>query len=100
MHLSALTYEQLAGQRLMVGFDGTTFNDDLRFLIGTLNIGGVILFTRNIVSPDQLRELCTEIQRYGRQSGLAPLLIATPARSARPNRATILRSIASPLSRI
>ena len=35
MHLSALTYQQLAGQRLMVGFDGTTFNDDLRFLIGT-----------------------------------------------------------------
>jgi len=76
MHLSALTYEQLAGQRFMVGFDGTTFNDDLRFLIGTLNIGGVILFTRNIVSPDQLRALCTDIQHYGRQSGLAPLLIA------------------------
>jgi len=76
MHLSALTYEQLAGQRLMVGFDGTTFNDDLRFLIGTLNIGGVILFTRNIVSPDQLRELCTDIQSCGRQSGLPPLLIA------------------------
>lgn len=76
MHLSALTYEQLAGQRFMVGFDGTIFNDDLRFLIGTLNIGGVILFTRNIVSPDQLRALCTDIQHYGRQSGLAPLLIA------------------------
>ena len=75
MHLSALTYQQLAGQRLMVGFDGTTFNDDLRFLIGSLSIGGVILFTRNIVSPDQLRELCTGIQRCGRQSGLAPLLI-------------------------
>ena len=75
MHLSALTYQQLAGQRLMVGFEGTTFNDELRFLIGTLNIGGVILFTRNIVSPDQLRELCTGIQRCGRQSGLAPLLI-------------------------
>lgn len=76
MHLSALTYRQLAGQRLMVGFDGTSFNDDLRFLIGTLNVGGVILFTRNIVSPDQLRELCADIQRCGRQSALAPLLIA------------------------
>ena len=51
MHLSALTYEQLAGQRFMVGFDGTTFNDDLQFLIGTLNIGGVILFTRNTFHP-------------------------------------------------
>ena len=76
MHLSALSLGQLAGQRLMVGFDGTSFNDDLRFLIGTLNIGGVILFTRNIVSPDQLRELCTDIQHCGRQSGLGPLLIA------------------------
>ena len=76
MHLSHLPYQQLAGQRLMVGFDGTAFNDDLRFLIGTLKIGGVILFTRNIVSPDQLRELCVEIQRCGRHSGLAPLLIA------------------------
>jgi beta-N-acetylhexosaminidase len=76
MHLSALTCQQLAGQRLMAGFDGTTLNDDLRYLIGTLNIGGVILFTRNIVSPDQLRALCAEIQHCGRQSGQAPLLIA------------------------
>ena len=76
MHLSELPCQQLAGQRLMAGFDGTTFNDDLRFLIGTLNIGGVILFTRNIVSPDQLHELCAEIQRCGRQSGIPPLLIA------------------------
>jgi beta-N-acetylhexosaminidase len=76
MRLATLTCRQLAGQRLMAGFDGTTFNDELRFLIGTLNIGGVILFTRNIVSPDQLRDLCTEIQHCARQSGLAPLLIA------------------------
>lgn len=76
MLLSAVNNRQLAGQRLMVGFDGTAFNDDLRFLIGTLNVGGVILFTRNIESPDQLRELCAEIQRCGRQFRLAPLLIA------------------------
>ena len=33
---------QLAGQRLMVGFDGTDFNADLRFIIDELKVGGLI----------------------------------------------------------
>lgn len=76
MHLAEAHNRLLAGQRLMVGFDGTAFNDNLRFLIGGLKVGGVILFTRNIVGPDQLRDLCSQIQLCARQSGLAPLLIA------------------------
>jgi beta-N-acetylhexosaminidase len=40
--------EVIAGQRLMVGFDGTDFNDNLKFLIGTLQVGGLILFSRNL----------------------------------------------------
>ena len=46
---------QRAGQRLIVGFDGTEFNDDLMFLIDTLKVGGIILFARNLSSPDQIR---------------------------------------------
>ncbi len=34
----AYSEEQRAGQRLMVGFDGTELNDDLMFLIETLKI--------------------------------------------------------------
>ena len=70
------TDEQVAGQRLLVGFDGTDFNDDLRFLIGDLMVGGLILFARNIETPEQVRSLCGSCQDYARENGLPPLLIA------------------------
>ena len=35
---------RLIGQRLMVGFDGTAWNDDIAFCIGQLRVGGLILF--------------------------------------------------------
>lgn len=60
----------------MVGFNGTRFNNDLQFLIEELNVGGVILFTRNILDPKQLQTLCSDIQRCGRRSGLPPLFIS------------------------
>ena len=66
----------LAGQRLMVGFDGTDLNDDLRYLIRELNIGGIILFRRNLESPQQIRTLCGNAQRYAARCGLLPLFIA------------------------
>ncbi len=71
-----LSDQQLAGQRLMVGFDGTAFNSDLQFLIEQLQVGGVILFTRNILDPRQLQNLCADIQRCGHRSGQPPLCIA------------------------
>jgi beta-N-acetylhexosaminidase len=74
--ITTLTDEQLAGQRLMVGFEGTTFNDDLKHLIGTLCVGGVILFSRNIESPEQLSDLCQSIQNYAREIGHTSLLIS------------------------
>ncbi|MEE8551865.1 MAG: hypothetical protein V3S72_01065, partial [Desulfobacterales bacterium] len=44
MDIAAFSDEQLAGQLLMVGFDGTELNQDLMFLIDTLKVGGIILF--------------------------------------------------------
>lgn len=76
MQIETFTDEQLAGQRLMVGFEGTVFNEDLKFLIDTLKIGGVILFSINIKSPDQIEELCRSIQDYARSCGQPPLFIA------------------------
>jgi hypothetical protein len=68
--------EVMAGQRLMVGFDGTDFNDDLKFLIGTLQVGGLILFSRNLGTPDQIRHLCRDCQSFAARFGLPPLFIA------------------------
>ena len=60
----------------MVGFDGIRMNSDLRHLITTLKIGGVILFARNISGPEQLLELSCAIQETARKAGMPPLFIA------------------------
>jgi beta-N-acetylhexosaminidase len=71
-----LSTEMMAGQRLMVGFDGTGFNDDLEFLIGSLRIGGLILFSRNLGTPEQIRQLCRDCQACAGRTGLPPLFIS------------------------
>lgn len=74
--VAALTDEQLAGQRIIAGFDGTEFNEDLKFLIKDLKVGGVILFLRNIVSPKQVEKLCFDIQAYAKKYHQPALFIA------------------------
>jgi len=76
MRTASLTNEQLAGQRLMVGFEGTRLNEDLKFLINVLKVGGVILFAGNLKSPDQITELCRSIQDSARICQQPPLFIA------------------------
>jgi beta-N-acetylhexosaminidase len=71
-----LTDEQMVGQRLMVGFDGTDLNTDVKYLIKDLHVGGLILFARNIVEPEQVRHLCLSAQEYARSCGEAALFIA------------------------
>jgi beta-N-acetylhexosaminidase len=70
------TNKQIAGQRLLVGFDGDDLNADLTFLIKVLFVGGLILFSRNIQSPDQVRELCRSLQHFAKDCGQPPLFIA------------------------
>ncbi|MDY6823781.1 MAG: beta-N-acetylhexosaminidase [Thermodesulfobacteriota bacterium] len=65
-----------AGQRLMAGFDGTDLNGDLRLLIDTLHVGGIILFSRNLGAPDEIAALCRDAQAYAADCGLPPLFIA------------------------
>ena len=66
----------LAGQRLLAGFTGTRLNDELKYLIQDLKVGGVILFAPNVETPGQVRELCTSIQSFARHQGLPPLFLA------------------------
>jgi beta-N-acetylhexosaminidase len=76
MNPDSLSIEQLAGQRLMVGFEGKRFNPDLKFLIRDLKVGGVVLFSQNIETPDQVKKLCAAIQEYARTKHQPPLIIA------------------------
>jgi len=60
----------------MVGFDGTGLDDDLKFLIGDIKAGGLILFAVNLVTPDQIKDLCSAVRGYAKQCGQPPLFIA------------------------
>jgi beta-N-acetylhexosaminidase len=74
--IDSLTDEQLAGQRLMVGFRGEVLDDNLRFMIREMHVGGLILFKRNVSDPTQVAELCQAAQAFAVESANPPLMIA------------------------
>lgn len=76
MQSKALANKQLAGQRLMVGFNGTELDENLKFLIERLKVGGIILFAQNLKTPAQIKDLCSGIQDYAKCCEQPPLFIA------------------------
>jgi len=50
------------GQLLFIGIRGKTLTQDEAEFIIKNNIGGVVLFARNIESPEQVHALCTQLQ--------------------------------------
>ena len=79
--------EEMAGAMLMVGFRGTVPPQELLEGLESGAVGGVILFDRdtasrgerNIVSPDQVRQLTAALQAHARY----PLLIAVDQEGGR-----------------
>jgi len=60
----------------MVGFNGTELNDDLKLLINTVKVGGIILFAENLSSPQQIKDLCFSAQEYALEQSQPPLFIS------------------------
>ena len=71
-----MALRRLVGQRLMVGFIGLTPPKHLLLRVRRGEVGGVILFGRNIAAPDQVRSLTSRLQHAARQGGSPPLLVA------------------------
>lgn len=71
------TLAQKLGQTTIIGISGTSLTDDEKKFIVDHNIGGVILFSRNIESPQQLHKLNSEIQSLRhKMPDKAPLIIS------------------------
>lgn len=64
------------GQLFMVGFDGLTVNDHIKRLIQHYFVGGIILFRRNVQTPEQVAALCRDLQEINSHVSDIPLLIA------------------------
>jgi beta-N-acetylhexosaminidase len=72
------------GQRFMIGFDGLEASADAKKLIREYGVGHVILFARNVDSPEQVAGLDRELQETARDAGHdIPLLIAVDQEGGR-----------------
>jgi beta-N-acetylhexosaminidase len=63
--MSPLALRQRIGQLLIAGFGGEQIPIELRSLAREFSLGGVILFARNVVDPEQVAELSFEAARLG-----------------------------------
>ncbi|HZE64167.1 MAG TPA: glycoside hydrolase family 3 N-terminal domain-containing protein [Pyrinomonadaceae bacterium] len=69
--LLSLSLEQQIGQFFFIGLPGTKLDDETRALIAEVQPGGVIIFGRNVASPQQLRDLLDGVREL---LPVAPLL--------------------------
>src|SRR3954470_13162233 len=74
--VAGLSDAQLAGQRIVIGFDGTSAPEAVLRRAAAGELGGVILFARNVRSRSQVRSLVGDLQAAaGRVPGGRPLLV-------------------------
>ncbi|RYZ64453.1 MAG: beta-N-acetylhexosaminidase, partial [Proteobacteria bacterium] len=75
------------GQQIIIGLQGLTLtSDEAKFIVDN-NIGGVILFKRNVESPEQVRNLCAELQALRhKMPNKAPLFISIDMEGGRVHR--------------
>ena len=72
--LSHMTLSEKIGQMLMIGVHGTKMDADSRFMLSEYDVGGVILFDRNLETAENVRRITKELQEA--RHGEPPLLIA------------------------
>ncbi len=78
-----LTQREKIGQLFMVGFMGTSVTADLAAFLKEYQPGGVILFSRNLESIEQIVDLTNDLQRHSPRS---PLLISIDQEGGRVSR--------------
>ena len=67
----------------MTGMPGTSLDEGTELLIREYNLGGIILFSRNIDDPMQLARLCHDIQNAAKRYQCDPLFIAVDQEGGR-----------------
>ena len=73
-----------AGQRMLIGFQGTSVNDDLRRVVKEIQPAGFVLFRRNVEEPAQVFELNRELRSLCRAEN--PAFIAVDQEGGRVQR--------------
>ncbi len=71
------------GQLFMIGIPGPRLDDGTEALIRDYNLGGVILFSRNIENPVQVATLCRDLQEIAVAYHGRPLILAVDQEGGR-----------------
>ncbi len=78
---------QKLGQLFIIGLKGKSLGADEKEFIVKNNIGGVILFERNLESAEQIHSLCTSIQQLQKElPEKAPLFVGVDMEGGRVHR--------------
>ncbi|HTN43580.1 MAG TPA: beta-N-acetylhexosaminidase [Nitrospiria bacterium] len=78
-----MTLKEKIGQLFMLGFEGRSPSKAVVRLIREFQIGGVILFARNLQSPSQAARLCNALQA---QAPKMPMLVSIDQEGGRVSR--------------
>ncbi len=77
MNVSQMSLRQKIGQLMMIGFHGTRLSEKVQRMIVEDCVGGIILFGRNIGTPEEVLRLTSDLQTCAKTAGHPfPLLIS------------------------
>ncbi|MEN1967845.1 beta-N-acetylhexosaminidase [Lentibacillus sp. N15] len=75
--LKTMTLEEKVGQMMVVGFPSTEVDANAKKMIEDYHVGGIILFDRNMETPEQVTALNADLQDLALQStNKVPLIIS------------------------
>ena len=71
--VASMSQTEKLGQMVMIGIQGTKVDDDSLYMLHQFHMGGVILFDRNMESPEQVKQLTSDLQAQSNEK--IPLFI-------------------------
>lgn len=71
--VASMSKTEKIGQMVMIGIQGTKVDDDSLYMLNQYHMGGVILFDRNMESPEQVKQLTSDLQAQSNEK--VPLFI-------------------------
>ncbi len=74
--ISKMSLSQKIGQMFVVGFNGTSYSNELKNVISNYNFGNIIYMGGNVTSPSTLRDLSINIQNKMIEENGVPAFIS------------------------
>lgn len=71
--VESMSQTEKLGQMVMIGIQGIKVDDDSLYMLNQYHMGGVILFDRNMESPEQVKQLTSDLQAQSNEK--IPLFI-------------------------